>query len=379
MSSDSFTLIKEYLLGGYREGFGVRNPFESYSGDGGVDGLAKALAVNVKAVNCPDEDNRFSAMLFGRLLAESEISAKDHLLVQMFMEIAYEEHVTGFNKGIAMVKALARAEAASEVTGAHGGKIPSAAEALQILELKGMSWQNVVACTAVLATGTVPTLAEVELEGYGSSPDQWSSAKEARKMGRSSMTTYLKAKDAEGYRNMLLKGAHRMASNPVYGTAAAQLMLFISKLSKMTFDQGMPHLFLTYCEEHVETHKGQGLASASNPLDAGVLTETVLAEKNKARDTDSKMEKVLEQMEQQNMSLTNSLKSRMGEVNALASKVAQLEKSMSNGTIGGGKPPSNDNSCSYCRSPDHFICDCPKKAENDERRKKDLAASGASI
>ena len=53
-------MIKAYLEGGYREGFGVRNPFESYSGDGGVDGLAKALAVNVKAVNCPDEDNRFS-------------------------------------------------------------------------------------------------------------------------------------------------------------------------------------------------------------------------------------------------------------------------------------------------------------------------------
>ena len=57
MSSDSFTLIKEYLLGGYREGFGPRNPFESYSGDGGLEGLAKALAVNVKAVNCPDEEN----------------------------------------------------------------------------------------------------------------------------------------------------------------------------------------------------------------------------------------------------------------------------------------------------------------------------------
>ena len=50
-------MIKAYLEGGYREGFGVRNPFESYSGDGGVDGLAKALAVNVKAVNCPDEEN----------------------------------------------------------------------------------------------------------------------------------------------------------------------------------------------------------------------------------------------------------------------------------------------------------------------------------
>eukprot|EP00964_Phaeocystis_antarctica_P115418 scaffold79387_cov72-Phaeocystis_antarctica.AAC.1 len=69
MSSDCVTLIKAYLLGGYREGFGPRDPFASYSGDGGLEGLAKALAVNVKAVNCPDEDNRYSALLFGRLLA----------------------------------------------------------------------------------------------------------------------------------------------------------------------------------------------------------------------------------------------------------------------------------------------------------------------
>ena len=48
----------------------------------------------------------------------------------------------------------------------------------------------------------------------------------------------------------------------------------------MTFDQQMPGLFLTYCEEHMEVHKGKGLASASNPLDMEVLTETGLAEKN---------------------------------------------------------------------------------------------------
>ena len=61
---------------------------------------------------------------------------------------------------------------------------------------------------------------------------------------------------------MLEKGATRMASHGSYSTGAAQVMLFVGKLSKMTFDQGMPHLFLDYCEEHVEVHKGQGLARA---------------------------------------------------------------------------------------------------------------------
>ena len=52
-------------------------------------------------------------------------------------------------------------------------------------------------------------------------------------------------------------------------------------------------------------------------------TETVLAEKNKTRANDTKLEKVVEQMEQQNLSLANTLKSRLGEVGALATKVIQ--------------------------------------------------------
>ena len=102
-----------------------------------------------------------------------------------------------------------------------------------------------------------------------------------RKNGKPNMNTFVKSRDAAGYRSMISKGATRMAAHGSYSTGAAKVMLFVSKLSKMTFEQGMPGLFLDYCEEHCEMHKGQGLASGLNPLDTNVLTETVLAEKNR--------------------------------------------------------------------------------------------------
>ena len=377
MSSDCVAMIKAYLEGGERDGFGARNPFENFSGEWGTDGLAKALAVDVKTSECPDEDTRYSAMLFGKLVGASTIGAEDRMMVQMFMEVAYEDNVTSFNKGLSMVKAVARAASAADATGAHGGKVPTDAEAISIAAEKGMPWQQVVAVSSVLFSGTVPTLAEIGQEGYGSDPGQWSSAKEARKAGKACLNTFLKSRDAEGYRTMITKGANRLAaSGPILSPAASHLMLFITKLSKMTFDQGMGNLFLDYCEEHIEVHKGKGLASAGNPLDTNVLTETVLAEKNKTRDNDSKMEKVIEQMDQLSK-MENTVKSRLGEMSALASKVSMLERELAESRGNGGKP-SATNSCSYCKSPDHFIRDCPKKKEADEKKARTAAEAGTS-
>ena len=165
------------------------------------------------------------------------------MMLQMFTEVAYEDHVTAFNKGVSMVKAVARSSAA-DTTGPNEGKVPNAAEATAIAEQKGMSWQQVVAISSVLYSGTVPTLAEIERGGYGSDPGQWSSAKEARKAGKSCLNTFLKSRDADGYRTMITKGATRLAGAPHCATAAAHLMLFINKLSKITFDQGMGGIFL---------------------------------------------------------------------------------------------------------------------------------------
>ena len=168
-----------------------------------------------------------------------------------------------------------------------------------------------------------------------------------------------------------------MAANGAYSTGAAQLMLFIGKLSKMTFDQGMPGLFLDYCEEHMETHKGYGLASAENPLDPDVLTETVLAEKAKTQACDERVDKVLAQMEEL-AGVEQKVKSRLGEISALASKVTALEAKVGNtGAPRTGGPPSAENVCSYCRSPDHFVRDCPKKREADERRAAAAAAASS--
>ena len=107
-----------------------------------------------------------------------------------------------------------------------------------------------------------------------------------------------------------------------------------------------------------------------------MLTETVLAEKNKTRSNDTKMEKVVEQMDQL-AKMENSVKSRMGEMSALSAKVAHLERELSK-SGGSSNAPSSTNACSYCKSPDHFIRDCPKKKEADAKKALASAEAGPS-
>ena len=68
MSLEVAAMIERYLEGGDHSGFGRRNPFDKFSGGGGAAGLAKALAAHVTVDDCPDQDTRYSAMLFGQLL-----------------------------------------------------------------------------------------------------------------------------------------------------------------------------------------------------------------------------------------------------------------------------------------------------------------------
>ena len=268
-------------------------------------------------------------------------------------------------------------------SGSHGGKVPNESEAKKILDEKGMCWQEVVAVSSVLYSGTVPTSVEIAAEGYGSDPGQWQSAKELRKSGKPNLNTFIKSRDAAGYRAMVTKGATRLAATGQHSVGAAMLMLFIQKLSKMTFDQGMPELFLDYCEEHTEMHKGKGLATNSNPIDQNILTETVLAEKSRAKAYDEKMDTMMETIATANAAIDQKVKGRMGEVNALVSKVAALERQLAENKGGDqrrGGPPSEDNPCSYCGATDHFVRDCPKRKEADAkkaaRRAEEAAAAG---
>ena len=210
-----------------------------------------------------------------------------------------------------------------------------------------MRWQEVVAVTSVMHNGSVPSDAEIVQAGYGSDPSQWASAKESRKNGKPNMNHFLKTKDVKGYREMLVKGASRLAAHGGYGAAASNLMLFIQKLTHMTFDQQMPDLFLKYCEEHVEVHKGKGLASASNPLDMEVLTETVLAEKN--RSSSDEMNQVVEKYQQQQAEAERDMKSKLGQISAMQSKLVELERKMASASTttgaGGKAPPGPDNVC----------------------------------
>ena len=148
-----------------------------------------------------------------------------------------------------------------------------------------------------------------------------------------------------------------MAATGKYVTGAAHVMLFVDKLSKMTFDQGRPDLFLDYCEEHLEAHKGMGLYNKDHPHDPVILTETVLAAKNVHKADEAKLDKVLEAVEASNSQMDQKLRSRLGEINALTRKFEALEKEMEKkaSTSSSRGPPGPDNKCNYCGSEEHFL------------------------
>jgi len=67
-------------------------------------------------------------MLFGKLVGAAKIEPRDRIKLQMFMEVAYEEHVSRFNKGLALEKQAAREVDSAAGAGSHGGKVPEKAQ-----------------------------------------------------------------------------------------------------------------------------------------------------------------------------------------------------------------------------------------------------------
>ena len=131
-------------------------------------------------------------MLFGSLVASAKLAPSDISMVKMFVQEAYEENVQAFKQGMAIAKEEKKGDEVK--AGAHGGRVPTKAEADEIRAKKGMSWQEVVVVSSVMFNGTVPTQAEIELEGYGSDPGQWANAKEWRKNGKPSLSGPRKTK-----------------------------------------------------------------------------------------------------------------------------------------------------------------------------------------
>ena len=66
------------------------------------------------------------------------------------MDVAYEESVTDFNKGLKRNQGDTAAAEKKEI-GTHGGRIPSTTEATRIFEEKGMPWREVVAVSSILS------------------------------------------------------------------------------------------------------------------------------------------------------------------------------------------------------------------------------------
>ena len=144
--------------------------------------MATLLAAAVDSTeDCPDEDNEYSAMLMGQIVAGSALEPGDLNLMAMFMEIAYKDESTAYHKGLQMSK---KEKKALVETSSSGGRVPSKAEAAEIEREKGMPWQAALSISCILVTGSMATDGELEREGWGSDPTKWSSAKEQRKRGK---------------------------------------------------------------------------------------------------------------------------------------------------------------------------------------------------
>lgn len=327
--------------------------------------MANLLSVNVEDVeDCPEGDNQYSAMLLGHIVAGAKLEASDRTIMDMFMEIAYADEVTGYKTGLSMKKAVVK-EASS--VSSSGGRVPTKGEATSIEKEKGMPWQCGLAISSILVTGVVPTVGELEREGWNSDPAKWQSAKEMRKQKRRFFNDYLDRGDAAGYRSMLLKGADRLAASR-WKEGTSDLMLFVTKLSKMTFDQQMPELFLSYCEEHIEQYPGLGLCKKGEPLDAFILQEYVISVKAPS-DSESKLAEMTKKFEAAETRFASKLAEQ---ANHFKQKYENLESQMRRNR----GPPGPDNPCTYCKATDHFIADCPKKKLDME--KKAAAAGGSS-
>ena len=343
--------------------------------------MAKLLATYVDGTGkCPDggENERQSAMRFGIIVGSAkDLTPMDFMSIKMLMELVYEDVVPSFKMGLSLAKELLQREENATKSSA-GVNIPTTAEALSIQLTKGMPWHGVVALSWVMYNGTVPSKKQIEAEGYGSDPAQSPASKEHRKNGKPNVHHFVKNKDAVGYRDMILKGATRLGTSGEHPVASSSLMLFVQKLSHMTFDQQMPDLFLVYCEEHMETHKGMGLFSASEPLDQRILTEVVLAVKNRTSADNTQALALFEQ---------HAAASRR-ESDGLKSKLAHLERMLAQANLASGSPgpsgnlpPSDTNACGYCKSPGHFARECPVKLAKANAAKKlaDDAAAASAI
>ena len=376
VASDEITeLVKNYMEGGDQDGFGANEPWALLvASGGGLEDLVDKISEHVtSAVECPRDDSLMSAMLFGRLVAKADLDATELSAIQMYMQVAYEaDDVTAFKSAVKMDKGSAQSSKTDPGQGSHGGSLPSKKEAAEILAEKGMPWRAVVVVTSCLYTGMVPTLKEIDSEGYGSDPAQWKSTIQRRKAKKWCLAEYLIAEDAKGYKEMVMRGAMRMSTQMEWQQYAASVYLFVNKLSDMTFEQGRGELFLAYCEEHHENYKGKGLASAESPFDHQILTETVLAKQGSGGGDQKLQAKFEAKMEAQEKQFKDMLRTEQGKLTALQRKMEVLERSETQERRG---PPGADNPCLYCGATDHFVRQCPKKKADQERKKADAEKS----
>ena len=343
------------------EAFGTVDPFRRMVN--GLRTVTEALAlVSTDPSDYPPAGGDLlgvSAIMLGRLVAKSNLSASDRNDLQDFMSLTRPDVMAHYANGIK--------SGAAEL--GESGELMLPNEARRVLEDTGMEWVESLACIFAMATFRVPTARELKALGHGVDPVTWTGFKNSKKLGLKTFLDYKEPKDAPRLRDDLRKAA-RLLQTAGWMTAAATVRSFVDDLSEMTFDEGVPGYFVDFYVEYMDLHRSRGLI-ANAPLDPDILRRKVLGRRSGSTSCeDASRASARVAQEEQVAELTKEARRAQSQIASLKDEISKLKTSNKGDGREQASRPGEDQKCYECGSPDHFGYNC-------EIRKKRLAKEAA--
>ena len=341
--------------------------------DGGVATIVEALLeVSQEPEQYPREETPYGAVLFGRLVGASKMTADTRAQIMIFMELARTDHVKQYKIGLE----LALKEFGADGPGSKS-KAPKPAEERRILAETGIPWVQQVAGRTVMAMGKVPSSEQIAEMGHEGDPIDTAMFKARLKVKQPWYMDFVNANDAKGLRDFFKKGAKALGYAR-HSEMAACLNLFVDDLAELTIEEGHPEQFIDYIVEHMDTRRLLPM-SRDDPLDALILRRKVLGKKSVgssqlALDSSSRAIKLEKELQR----VTGQMESLRDEVR----RGAQGLPPPTPGTYSGNPRPGTANPCYECGEVGHFGRDCPKRKARDEaenRKATELAKLEAEV
>lgn len=404
--------LNEYLGGGedaqemVTAAYGERDPWRRMPG--GLQHVTDTLlAVSSDPGDYPEPGGgglSHSAILLGRLVAASSLTASDRNDIQDFMSLCRQGQLQHY---LAAVKSTG-AELGADTSDSPAGQMRPADERA-VIAATGMPSMEVTACIFACATFRVPTVRELKAIGHGSDPVSHASFAKQRKIGLKTYIDFKKPEDAYALREALKKAA-RQLQNDGWHTAAAAMRTMIEDLSEVTIEEGAAGLFVDYFQEYMDLYRARGLI-ASAPIDESILRRKVLGRRTGGGGATptpaaagassaaiAQADQVSELLREATRSRSQqaTMRDQMAKMKAVIDAIDRPNVFRNLGILAGddhpayhGDPtppgdtrPGTSNACYECGSTEHFGYNCEKRvarlAREEEKRaaKKKAAEKG---